>query len=160
MIILYYYCADIIMGGVRERARVYGLYLHIARALVYYLRGQLSIFKMDISYGKSGASCLAFCGNSWPPTKKERNNDNNKSEKKINRKEYKYNAERQEKTAHRHRNGAGRFLIWSLPVLFTLFLLFNFFPIFAHHTRARARVRLCVPPMPLRYFPYGEGGTI
>lgn len=72
MIILYYYCADIIMGVCwHTRGRyVYYLPAH-CWGLVYYLL-QLSIFKMDISYQKSGASCLAFCGNSWPPTKKKR----------------------------------------------------------------------------------------
>lgn len=73
--------------GVCVRTRVYPLPAYCS-GLVYYL-WQLSIFKMDISYQKSGASCLAFCGNSWPPTKKKRKN---KKKKKKN----KYNAERQE----------------------------------------------------------------
>lgn len=44
-----------------------------------------------------------------------------------------------DKKPHRHtetaRRRAGGFLIWSLPVLFTLFLLFNFFQ-FSHNIHA------------------------
>lgn len=57
-------------GGVWAHACICSLPAHCP-GLVYYL-WQLSIFKMDISYQKSGASCLAFCGNSWPPTKKKK----------------------------------------------------------------------------------------
>jgi len=66
-------------GGVLAHACICSLPAYCS-GLVYYL-WQLSIFKMDISYQKSGASCLAFCGNSWPPTKKERNNNNNNNKK-------------------------------------------------------------------------------
>lgn len=44
--------------------------------------------------------------------------------------------ERQETAQTPKRRRAGRFLIWSRPVLFTLFLLFNFFQ-FLHNIRQR-----------------------